>query len=127
MVSAYTVKYYLNENNNDALEEAVKRCSNFKKVFESWAKKHSTITTKINPRTLNSVYKLLYMSIRKEKPDFNSMVDAILQISPAYNPERDKATKEEKKKNNHSKQQQPSEPIVPIEQSKQINLKEDKL
>ena len=27
------------------------------------------------------------------------MVDAILQISPAYNPERDKANKEEKKKN----------------------------
>ena len=94
MVSAYTVKYYLNENNNDALEEAIKRCPNFKKIFESWAKKHSTITTKINPRTLNSVYKLLYMSIRKEKPDFNSMVDAILQISPAYNPERDKTNKD---------------------------------
>ena len=99
MVCAYTVKYYLNENNNEAMEEAIKRCPNFRKVFELWAKKYSAITTKINPRTLNIVYKELYTNVRNEKPDFNTMVDAILQISPAYNPERDRVTKEEKKKN----------------------------
>ena len=33
------------------------------------------------------------------------MVDAILQISPAYNPERDKASKDEKKKNQHKNAQ----------------------
>ena len=39
------------------MEEAIKRCPNFRKVFETWAKKYSNLTTKINPRTLNIVYK----------------------------------------------------------------------
>ena len=39
------------------MQEAIKRCPNFKNIFQNWAKKHATITTKINPRTLNIVYK----------------------------------------------------------------------
>ena len=93
MVSAYTVKYYLNKNTSEALEEASKRCPNFKHIFESWAKKYSSVATKINPRTLNTVYKHLYCDVRREKKDFNLIVDAILQISPAYNPEKDKTKK----------------------------------
>jgi hypothetical protein len=97
MVTAYTVKYYLNENSVEAMDEAVKRCPHFKQVFQTWAKKHSAITNKINPRTLNHVYKSLYGSFRTRKPDFNMMVDAILQISPAYNPEREKGKDHSKK------------------------------
>jgi hypothetical protein len=48
------------------------------------------IITKINPRTLNTVYKKLYGSVKGDQLDFNMMVDAIIQISPAYNPEREK-------------------------------------
>jgi hypothetical protein len=93
MIAAYTVKYYLNKNTSEEMEEATKRCPNFKAIFEKWAKKHSAITTKINPRTLNSVYKVLYHDLRKERKDFNLIVDSILQISPAYNPEKDKGGK----------------------------------
>jgi len=66
-----------------------KRCPNFKQIFQGWNKKHSKIITKINPRTLNTVYKKLYSAVkgeRGEQLDFNMMVDAIIQISPAYNP-----------------------------------------
>jgi hypothetical protein len=65
MIVAFTVKYYLNQDTSEAMEEAAKRCPNFKYIFEMWAKKHSAITTKINPRTLNSVYKHLYSDLRK--------------------------------------------------------------
>lgn len=98
MVTAFTVKFYLNENTIDILEEISKRCPNFKQIFQSWNKKHSIIITKINPRTLNIVYKKLYSSAKEDKPDFNMMVDAIIQISPAYNPE--KQNQENKKKAN---------------------------
>lgn len=90
LLAAYTVKYYLNEKVQDLMEEATKKCSNFKSIFTKWMKKHSETTSKIKPRSLNTVYKMLYSSQREEKPDFNMMVDAIIQISPAYNPERDK-------------------------------------
>lgn len=98
MVTAFTVKFYLNENTVDILEEATKRCPNFKQIFQSWNKKHSTIITKINPRTLNIVYKKLYSASKDDLPDFNMMVDAIIQISPAYNPEREKQNHDNKKK-----------------------------
>jgi len=65
MVSAFTVKYYLNKDTSEELEEATKRCPNFKHIFENWAKKHSSIATKINPRSLNTVYKHLYSDSRK--------------------------------------------------------------
>lgn len=98
MVTAFTVKFYLNEKNTgEVLEEVNKRCPNFKQIFQSWNKKHSTVITKINPRTLNTVYKNLYSSLKQDQPDFNMLVDAIIQISPAYNPEH-KPTPEQKKK-----------------------------
>ena len=99
MVTAFTVKFYLNEKSTgDILEEVNKRCPNFKQIFQSWNKKHSAIITKINPRTLNTVYKNLYTSLKQDQPDFNMMVDAIIQISPAYNPEREKQAQDPKKK-----------------------------
>lgn len=94
MVAAYTVKYYLNSHTSLALEEATKRCPDFKRVFECWAKKHIAITSKINPRILHIVYQELYTSVRREKKDYNLMVDSILNISPAYNPEKDKQKKD---------------------------------
>jgi hypothetical protein len=70
------------------LEEAVRICPNFKLIFENWAKKHANLTRRINPKTLNRVYQDLHFRIRHEEPDFNLLVDSILQISPAYNPEK---------------------------------------
>ena len=80
------------------MDEAVKKCPSFKIIFQNWAKKHSDITSKINPRTLNTIYKHLYTRVRDDEPDYNIIVDAILQISPAYNPEKEKIAKEEKKR-----------------------------
>lgn len=83
------------------MEEINKRCPNFKQIFQGWNKKHSSIITKINPRTLNTVYKRLYSSVKEDQLDFNMIVDAIIQISPAYNPEREKGGQDNKKKGNH--------------------------
>ena len=88
MVISYSVKFYLNEQTTDVLEEANKICPNFKAIFQNWAKKHSDKTKRINPKTLNEVYQRLVKQARKEEPDFNMIVDAIIQISPAYNPEK---------------------------------------
>lgn len=75
------------------MEEAARICPGFRAIFENWAKKNSHLTKRINPKTLNKVYQDLYLRIRHEEPDFNLLVDATLQISPAYNPEKnDKRT-----------------------------------
>lgn len=88
MIASYTVKYYLNDKTSEFMEEAGKKCPNFRQIFQNWAKKNSSITRKINPRTLNTVYKKLYSSVIDSNTDFNMMVDAIIQISPAYNPDK---------------------------------------
>lgn len=98
LVTAFTIKFYLNDNTADILEEVNKRCPNFRQIFQSWNKKHSLILTKINPRSLNLVYKRLYLLPKGEELDFNMMVDAIIQISPAYNPEREKPLQDNRKK-----------------------------
>lgn len=59
MVISYSVKFYLNEQTTDVLEEANKICPNFKAIFQNWAKKHSDKTKRINPKTLNEVYQRL--------------------------------------------------------------------
>lgn len=82
------------------MDEAVKKCPSFKIIFQNWAKKHAEITSKINPRTLNIIYQHLFTKVRDNEPDYNIVVDAILQISPAYNPEKEKNFREEKKKMN---------------------------
>lgn len=38
---------------------------------------------------------MLVEETRKEEPDFNMIVDAIIQISPAYNPEKNDQKKKE--------------------------------
>ena len=100
MLCSYTVKYYLNDEADDGLEEANRVCPNFLLVFESWAKKHNNLTSRISPRLLNRVYKDIYNCSRHDIADFNRMVDSIIQISPAYNPEREKIKMEEAKAKN---------------------------
>jgi hypothetical protein len=55
---------------------------------------------RINPKTLNKVYQDLQMRIRYEEINYNLLVDSTLQISPAYNPE-----KNEKEKKNDRKEE----------------------
>ena len=56
------------------------------------------MATRINPRTLNIVYKQLYTDTRKQNRNYNVIVDSILQISPAYNPDKERVKKEDKRK-----------------------------
>ncbi len=56
MLITYSLKFYLNEDNNELLEEAQRICPNFKTIFQNWTKKHSHLTRRINPKTLNRVY-----------------------------------------------------------------------
>ena len=90
MVATYSVKFFLNEQVDieKLLDEAARICPNFKLIFENWAKKHSYLTKRISLKTLNKVYQGLHFKIRHEDPDFNLLADSILQISPAYNPEK---------------------------------------
>jgi hypothetical protein len=116
MLVTYTLKFFLNEHIEELLEEAVRICPNFKLIFENWAKKHSNLTKRINPKTLNKVYQDLHFRIRHEEPDFNLLVDSILQISPAYNPDsKDKEKKAERLEKKETKEIQPRE-ILPREQ-----------
>ena len=96
MVCAYTVKFYLNEEHGEFLDDANRVCPNFKIIFESWVKKHATITSKVNLRMLNRVYKELYNNLRFSAVDFNMMVDSIIQISPAYTSDREKPREKDK-------------------------------
>lgn len=59
MIVSYSVKFYLNEETKEVLEEANKICPNFKAIFQNWAKKHAALTKRINPKTLNRVYQKL--------------------------------------------------------------------
>lgn len=69
-----------------------KICPDFRGIFETWAKQYAQTTLKINPKNLNKVYKEVFLT--KEEVDiqfdYNSLVDNLLQISPSYNPEKDK-------------------------------------
>jgi hypothetical protein len=82
----YSLKYFLNDQSEELLEEATRICPGFKPIFENWAKKNSNLMKRINPKTLNKVYQDLYLRIRHEEIDYNLLVDSTLQISPAYNP-----------------------------------------
>jgi hypothetical protein len=44
----------------------------------------------LSPSTLNRLYSLLTNPLRSTKIDYQIIVDAILEISFAYNPEKDK-------------------------------------
>ena len=74
--------------NQQLYEQAKNICENFKLIFEGWVKKHSTIIAKINLKTLNRVYKAMFICTRDNTLNFNMMVDAILQISPAYSSDK---------------------------------------
>ncbi len=97
MLVTYSLKFFLNEKSDDLMEETCRICPGFRAIFENWAKKNSHLTKRINPKTLNKVYQDLYLRIRHQEPDFNQLVDAILQISPAYNPEKNDKDKREKR------------------------------
>lgn len=90
MLISYSLKYFLNDQHDHLLEEANRICPGFKAIFENWAKKHSDLTRRINPKTLNKVHIDLSTRIRHQEPDFNLLVDSTLHISPAYNPEKDR-------------------------------------
>jgi hypothetical protein len=47
------------------------------------------------------VYQDLYLRIRHQEPDFNQLVDATLQISPAYNPEKNDKDKRTNREDKH--------------------------
>ena len=92
LLCAYTVKYYLSEDIDMYTAEINRICPDFRPIFEAWAKQYAQTTLKINPKMLNKVYKEYYLSA--EMPnieyDYNSLVDNLLQISPSYNPDKDK-------------------------------------
>jgi hypothetical protein len=92
MLCGYTVKYYLNENVDMYAHESEKVCPNFRAIFEQWAKQYAQTTLRINPKSLNSKFKEIYLKreTRAIQTDYNSLVDSLLQISPCYNPDKAK-------------------------------------
>lgn len=70
--------------------ESEKICPEFRRIFQQWAKQYAQTTLKINPKSLNRVYKQIYLQREPEKvqADYNALVDQLLQISPSYNPEK---------------------------------------
>lgn len=92
LLCGYTVKYYLNENIDMYTAEMERVVPDFRQVFEEWAKQYAMTTLKIHPKNLNKIYRQI--CLRPEGPriqaDYNSLVDQLLQISPSYNPEKEK-------------------------------------
>ena len=69
-----------------------KVCPEFRDVFEEWAKQYARTALRIHPKNLNKIYRQI---CHKPEPsfiqaDYNSLVDQLLQISPSYNPEKEK-------------------------------------
>ena len=124
MVATYSVKFFLNDQADieKLQDEAARICPNFKLIFENWAKKHSHLTKRISLKTLNKVFQELDFKIRNEDPDFSLLVDSILQISPAYNPEKN--TKEKKEVKKETREVQPRE-TLPREQPVKLVKTED--
>lgn len=123
MLVTYSLKFFLNEHSEHLLEEATRICPGFKTIFENWAKKNSNLTKRINPKTLNKVYQDLYLRIRHEEPDFSLLVDSILQISPAYNPEKpNKPSKDDKKEDKAERNEEQKEYFPREQPRKQVKL-----
>lgn len=92
LLCGYTVKFYLNEHTDMYTAEMEKACPDFKQVFEEWAKHYAWTTLRIHPKNLNTIYKQISLKPepRNVQADYNCLVDQLLQISPSYNPEKEK-------------------------------------
>lgn len=92
LLCGYTVKFYLNEQIDMYTVEMEKACPDFKTVFEEWAKHYAWTTLRIHPKHLNSIYKQISLRVEPAavQADYNCLVDQLLQISPSYNPEKEK-------------------------------------
>lgn len=90
LLCGYTAKFYLNECTEIYAAELEKVCPDFKAVFSQWVKQEAHTTLKINPKSLNKVYKQIYLANRSQKLsstlNYNSLVDNVLVICPSYNP-----------------------------------------
>lgn len=61
LLCGYTVKYYLNEEPDMFAIESEKVCPEFRRIFQEWAKQYAQTTLKINPKSLNKVYRQIYL------------------------------------------------------------------
>lgn len=92
LLAGYACKFALNSESSHLLEEANKMCVNFKSLFERWIEDYIHIIESISPRSLNAIYKNITTDLSHSQSDLNLMTDFIIQMSPAYNSDKQDRT-----------------------------------
>jgi uncharacterized membrane protein len=100
---AYYSKKSLNELNTENMFNHFlnNTCPRFKEKFNEWSLTSGIVNIKINPKILNNIFKRLTSNTEKEKDyieNYNVLVEQILDISPAYNADKEGKSKKKKKK-----------------------------
>lgn len=98
---SYYSKKSLNELLHDGLYTLFLRTlhDKFRERYQEWAESSGVTKIRINPKLLNLIFRKLTSFQDKEKDyyeNYNLIVEEILEISPAYNADKDKRKKKRK-------------------------------
>lgn len=126
---SYYSKKSLNELLHDGLHSLFLRTVNdkFRERYQEWAEASGVTKIRINPKLLNLIFRKLTSFQEKEKEyyeNYNLIVEEILEISPAYNADKDKRGRKKRKEepapakdedSNNAQDVQPINSLLPEE------------
>jgi hypothetical protein len=125
---SYYAKKSLNDNTDALYTHFLRGVSErFRERYQEWAECAGVTKIKINPRLLNGIFRRLTSFEDREKDvfeNYNLVVEQVLEISPAYNADKDKKGRKRRKTSpepqpqpERPEQQLPLPPILPVEDS----------
>lgn len=99
---SYYSKKSLNEHLHEGLHASFLRPlhDHFRERYQEWAESSGVTKIRINPKLLNLIFRKLTSFQDKEKDyfeNYNLVVEEILEISPAYNADKDKRARKRRR------------------------------
>ena len=100
---AYNSKRTLNDIKDEGIYNHFLKSisSHFKEKYNQWTESSGILKNRINPKVLNVLFKKLTSFQDRDKEyfeNYNLLVEEILEISPAYNADKDKTKRKKKRK-----------------------------
>lgn len=83
-LACFSLKESLNEDGHEFQFVAMRICPSFEEIYEDWSQKYAGYTNKICPEQINKLFTAHAALANTRTADYVSMVDDIIEISPAY-------------------------------------------
>lgn len=98
---SYYAKKSLNDNTDALYNHFLRTVSErFRERYQEWAEAAGVTKIRINPKLLNGIFRRLTSFQEREKDlfeNYNLIVEQVLEISPAYNADKDKKGRKRRK------------------------------